>query len=82
MACGTPAVGFDVGGVPDLVRHGETGHLVRTGDAEGLANAITTLATDAEQRVALGRRAREVAEREYSSQLEARRFLKLCQEVA
>jgi glycosyltransferase involved in cell wall biosynthesis len=82
MACGTPAVGFDVGGVPDLVRHGETGHLVRTRDAEGLADAMATLATDADRRVALGRRGREVAEREYSSQLEARRFLDLCQAVA
>jgi glycosyltransferase involved in cell wall biosynthesis len=82
MACGTPTVGFDVGGVPDLVRHGETGHLVRAGDAEGLADAIAALAADPAGREALGRRAREIAEREYSSRLEARRFLELCQEGA
>jgi glycosyltransferase involved in cell wall biosynthesis len=82
MACGTPAVGFDVGGVPDLVRHGETGHLARVGDAEALAVGIATLVEDAELRARLGRRSREIVEREYSAALEARRFLELCQEIA
>ena len=29
MACGTPVVGFDIGGSPDFVRPGETGLLAR-----------------------------------------------------
>ena len=32
MSCGTPVVGFDVGGVPDVVRHGENGFLARAGN--------------------------------------------------
>ena len=82
MACGTPAVGFDVGGVPDLIRHGETGHLARHGDADALARAIAALVGDAALRERLGRQSREIAEREYSAALEARRFLDLCGEVA
>ena len=78
MACGTPAVAFEVGGVPDLVRHGETGHLARAVTAQALADGIENLIQRPELREALGRRAREIAERDYSSELEARRFLELC----
>ena len=43
MACGTPALGFSVGGVVELVRHGETGYLVPPHDVEGLAHGIRWL---------------------------------------
>ena len=28
LACGTPVIGRNVGGIPELIRDGETGHLV------------------------------------------------------
>jgi glycosyltransferase involved in cell wall biosynthesis len=40
LACGTPVVSFDVGYAVDLVRTGETGHLVRTRDAADLARGL------------------------------------------
>ena len=47
LACGTPCIAFDVGGVPDLVRHGETGFLAKAEDADDLRRAINwTLAQD------------------------------------
>jgi glycosyltransferase involved in cell wall biosynthesis len=36
MAAGTPTIGFCVGGVPDLVEHGVTGHLSPSSDVGGL----------------------------------------------
>ena len=39
-ACGIPCVGFDVGGMPDMVAHKETGYLARPYDAEELAAGI------------------------------------------
>ncbi|NSW58762.1 MAG: glycosyltransferase [Armatimonadetes bacterium] len=43
MAMGRPVVATDVGGVPELVRNGETGLLVPAADPELLANAINQL---------------------------------------
>ncbi|WP_254813822.1 glycosyltransferase family 4 protein [Rhodovulum sp. ES.010] len=46
MACGLPAVSTRLVGIPDLVRHEETGLLVESGDAEGLAEALMRLERD------------------------------------
>jgi len=40
MACGTPAVGFEVGGIPDMIRHKENGYLAKYRDSEDLARGI------------------------------------------
>ncbi len=42
-ACGTPTVGYDVSGVRDAVRHGETGLLVPYGNISSFTQAIQTL---------------------------------------
>lgn len=40
MACGTPVIGFDIGGIGDLVKNGKTGYLVPIVSSIGLANAM------------------------------------------
>jgi glycosyltransferase involved in cell wall biosynthesis len=40
MCCGTPVVGFDVGGIPDMISHKENGYLAKYKDSEDLANGI------------------------------------------
>jgi glycosyltransferase involved in cell wall biosynthesis len=82
MACGTPAVSFDVGGVSDAVRHLETGYLARPQDAGDLAEGMRCLLEDAQLRTRLGRRGREVAEAEYTLERQAGEFLKLYRQVA
>lgn len=59
MACGTPVVGFNVGGIPDIVRDGQTGVLVPPGDAGALRSAIVRVLQDAPARAAMGRASRE-----------------------
>jgi glycosyltransferase involved in cell wall biosynthesis len=41
QACGTPVVGFDVGGIPDIIKHKENGYLAKYMDPEDLANGIS-----------------------------------------
>jgi glycosyltransferase involved in cell wall biosynthesis len=57
-AAATPAVATKVGGVPDVVRHGETGLLVPPHDEEALAQGIMTILRDSEMRMNLGKEAR------------------------
>jgi D-inositol-3-phosphate glycosyltransferase len=62
MACGTPVVASDVGGLSFVVRNGETGFLVPEGDEQALAQCILNLLRDRELRNRLGARAVEVAQ--------------------
>ena len=54
MACGTPVVASDVGGLSYLVRDGETGFHVPNGDAVALASTLARLLQDAQLRRNLG----------------------------
>jgi glycosyltransferase involved in cell wall biosynthesis len=61
MAAGVPVLSSDVGGVADLVTHGETGWLVPPGDPTALADGIRTLLADPALAGRLAEAARPVA---------------------
>jgi glycosyltransferase involved in cell wall biosynthesis len=57
LLAGTPVLGSDIGGIPELIRPGETGYLVSPGDALALAEgAIRHFALSAPERRAMRRR--------------------------
>lgn len=56
MASGVPVVATAVGGVPDVVRGGETGYLAPSGDARALANQVNKALSDG---TSIARRAQE-----------------------
>lgn len=62
MACRLPVVSTTVAGIPEMVAHGQTGLLVEPGDAEGLAQAIASLAGDQAKRKILGEAGRKRSE--------------------
>ena len=66
MDCGLPLVGTRVGGIPTIVRDGETGLLIPPEDAEALAAAIGSLAGDVALRRRYGAAARALAEQGFS----------------
>lgn len=81
MACGTPIVGFDVGGVGDMVRTGETGILVKPEDVTGLRHAIESILSDGELNNRLSRNCRQAACDEFGLEIQARRYLALYEEL-
>jgi glycosyltransferase involved in cell wall biosynthesis len=66
MASGLPVVATNVGGIPEVVKHGETGWLVPGRDVTALAAAIAHLLSDESARHAFGRSGRKRAEEEYA----------------
>ena len=81
LACGTPIVGFETGGVPDMVRPGETGWLCPVGEVGELARTIERALSDRDARMRMGAGCRAVAEAEYGSERQARRYLDLYEEL-
>ncbi len=59
QAFGRPVVGTRLSGIPEVIREGETGHVVPPGDEAALADAIAGLVGDPARTAAMGRAARE-----------------------
>jgi glycosyltransferase involved in cell wall biosynthesis len=66
MRHGVPVVATNVGGNPEVVRHGETGFLVPARDPERFAAEVVKLLRDADLRARFGHRAREVVRESFS----------------
>lgn len=48
MACGVPCVGFNVGGIPEMIDHLHNGYVAQRKSSEDLANGIHWILTDPE----------------------------------
>jgi glycosyltransferase involved in cell wall biosynthesis len=81
MAAGKPVVASPVGGVPTLVRDGETGLLVRHGDPEALAAKLVRILSDEAFRERLGGRARQIAEERFTLESVCRRTVEVYETV-
>jgi glycosyltransferase involved in cell wall biosynthesis len=66
MASGTPVVCSDVGGLPEVVTHEQTGYLVPPGDVGAMRDRLATLLHDRRRREAMGRAARDVAREHFT----------------
>lgn len=66
MMLGKPVVATRVGGIPEIVKNGETGLIIDPEDKEGLANAILELAKNKGLREKFGEKAEIVAVGEFS----------------
>lgn len=81
LACGTPVVAFDATGLKDIVDHKLNGYLAKPYEAEDLATGIAWVLEDEDRHQKLRINAREKAEREFSLELQAKRYLSLYQEI-
>lgn len=75
-ALGKPVIGACIGGIPELVRPGETGYLFRSGDVQDLASTLSRLQSMPNDRVEqLGRAGRAWVEEEFTAELYLQRIL-------
>ena len=74
MACKTAVIAFNIGGVPDVVRHMDTGYLVEKEDINGLAKGIRFLLDSEEIRNQISENAMRLIQGEFTIELQAKRF--------
>lgn len=77
-ALGRPVIGSDIGGIPELIRDGETGAIVPPGDADTLAAVLARFAAEPPSRLAaMGRAGRALVETEFGRTLYRERMIDL-----
>jgi len=81
MAAGKPVIGSDIGGIPEMLVHHETGVLVPPGNVRVLADALEGLIADNARSVRLGRAARTRVEDRFTSRAHARQVEGLYRDV-
>lgn len=65
MAHGKPVVATKVGGIPELITDGVSGHLVGRGDTTAMSDRILQLLDDPELRMRMGEAGRETVSRKF-----------------
>lgn len=74
LASSLPVVATRVGGIPDLILDGQTGHLLDPEDAAGLGDALEALVADPAKRRAMGERGRADAVARFDATTNAQRL--------
>jgi len=77
MACGTPVIGSQVGGIPDIIKDTVTGFLVPPKDESALANKISWILNNPVRTHEMGLRARKFAENFFSPEIYVRKYMHL-----
>ncbi len=73
-ACGVASVGFDVGGVPELIDDGKTGFVVAPGSVEGIAAALDRF-SNPDLRRSFGENARKKVLDEFAYAVVAEKYM-------
>lgn len=81
IACGTPCVAFNLGGMPDMIEHERNGYLAQPYEVDDLVEGITWVLGNEERHLKLCDRARQKAEQEFTLEMQANKYLQLYQEM-
>jgi len=81
LACGTPVVAFDVGGVSEVVTHNKTGYLARYEDVDDLSFGLATILDDRELQARLATNCRDAAQANFGLELQAERYISIYRTV-
>lgn len=76
MACGIPCVGFNTGGIPEMIKHQETGYVAQYKSAEDLASGIRSLLEKCDD-LSFKKNIRTFVLENYSESIIAKRYIQL-----
>jgi glycosyltransferase involved in cell wall biosynthesis len=77
MSCGTPAIAFDIGGIPDMIQNGVNGYIVEKGSESDYARVILDLINDPEHGARISQNCRTIALEKFSLDIQAKRYMGL-----
>lgn len=80
MACGTPCVGFEIGGIPEMIEHKINGYVANYKDANDLANGIRWV-LEHKDRQALSDACVKKVEENYTEEVIAKQYLELYKSI-
>ena len=75
LACGTPCVGFDVGGIPEMIDHKKNGYVARYKDSADFAEGIKWVLTSDHD--TLSAKAREKVMNNYTEDIVAKKYIEV-----
>src|SRR5690606_14980051 len=81
MACGTPTVAFDIGGMSDLIDHQQNGYLARPFETDDLSQGIHWVIESHDRLQQLRLRAREKVKAQYAARVVAQSYLEVYEEA-
>ncbi|MCF7908153.1 MAG: glycosyltransferase family 4 protein [Candidatus Omnitrophica bacterium] len=81
MACGIPAVAFNIGGINEIMVPNETGLWAEVKNSQELAAKIAWLINHPQERQRLGHHARERVEKKYALKNQVAHYINLYQEI-
>jgi L-malate glycosyltransferase len=81
MACEVPCIGTNVGGIPEVIIHEETGYLVELGDTESAARYAIQLLTNEDLHQLFSKNSLEHVQRNFHSSIILKQYLDLYQKV-
>ena len=81
QSAGLPAVAFDIGGVNEAIKNGETGVLVERADTEALAEALLRLLSDEKLRREMGASGRRFVAENFTWDICAEKMLRVYHEA-
>jgi glycosyltransferase involved in cell wall biosynthesis len=82
MAASLPILSTSVGGIPDLIKEGVTGLLVKPAEMDKMAQHIFSLLGSDSIATEMGLRSREIAKKYYSPECIAQKHLKIYSDLA
>jgi len=69
-----PVIGFNIGGIPEVIEDGETGLLVPLGDLDALAEAVSFILSNPEEAKKMGATGRKRVEEKFTLEVMARNY--------
>ena len=80
MGCGTPVLATSVGGVPDLIKDGETGFIMKDNSPECVAENVMR-ALEHPNLDEIVKNARELVEKEFTYEAAVERYRKILENI-